>query len=92
MDEWAYETCRKCSGTGWYRLPWQEVFIVFCFAINGETYSWHQPEDLVTWKYELTADSEPWQPEPQEKPVALRPGKFADAKALVRYVIEQLGK
>ena len=39
-------TCWKCGGTGIYR---QHLLYAFRFDVNGRTYTWHQPKDLVTW-------------------------------------------
>lgn len=39
-------TCWKCGGTGIYR---QHLLYAFRFDVNGRTYTWHQPKDLVNW-------------------------------------------
>ncbi len=84
--------CERCRYTGEYRQSRAPlVYIAFRFEIEGQKFAWHQPQALVTWPVTLTplpaGEAPTWEPE-GEKPVALSSGQFADAKALVRYVLE----
>jgi hypothetical protein len=67
-----------------------QTYIAFRFQIQGKSYAWHQPTFLVTWPIveAESIDRGQWEPE-QEKPLNLSPRKFAEAKALVRYVLER---
>jgi len=88
-DEDASGDCSRCCGTGWYREAGKLEFIVFRFRIADQVYCWHQPRELVKWPVELTDEAEAWQTEQEEKPLNMNQRKFADAKALVRFVIEK---
>lgn len=84
---WNGDICHRCVGSGIYQPAKTLVFIVFSFVVGGERYTWHQPEELVTWKYELTAGSADWSPVAEEKPLEMPTSRFAEAKDLLRYVI-----
>lgn len=84
--------CERCNFTGEYRRTREPlVYIAFRFEIEGRKFAWHQSQALVTWSVTLTplpaGAGQTWKPE-GEKPVALSSLEFADAKALVRYVLE----
>jgi hypothetical protein len=61
-------------------------------AIDETVYLWHQPEDLVTWDTtalpRLGRGSSQWLPAEEEKPVYLLATQFAEAKDLLRFVLE----
>jgi hypothetical protein len=83
--------CERCEGTGVYTAMTRlQTYIAFRFQIQGKSYAWHQPTFLVTWPIveAESIDRGQWEPE-QEKPLNLSPRKFAEAKALVRYVLER---
>jgi hypothetical protein len=82
------EECQSCSGTGWWRSPDSGRYLVFDFSIRGKRFSWHQPSDLVTWPVTVTGVGQEWRPDPEPKPVGMRSSKFADAKALLRFVLD----
>jgi len=85
--------CERCDDTGFYRRPDELVYIAFRFRIGERLFSWHQPDRLVDWPVVYTAAGEVWNHDPnEEKPVELKPREFADAKALVRFVLEQTGR
>jgi hypothetical protein len=86
-DHWSGEVCRRCDGTGVYREASQLTYVVFSFLIDGERYSWHQPEELVTWKVSLTHPDDEWQPPSEEKPLELKPSRFSEAKDLIDFVL-----
>ena len=65
---------RKVDGSGWYLLPKTKQYVAFRF---------------VDWPWTPTSSENTWEPESNEKFVDLDPRKFADAKALVRFVAEQ---
>jgi len=83
--------CARCNYTGIYRtLPELRVrFVAFRFEIIGCAYTWHQPDEMVTWNYSSVPryeDANDWQPD-AEKPLEMSPRKFARAKALIRWVL-----
>jgi hypothetical protein len=78
--------CRRCGGSGWYHRP--TVLMLFRFEIDGKKYAWHMPEGKVDFRYETTCEPADWQNEAEEKPLNLAPSRFAEAKALVRWVIQ----
>lgn len=80
--------CDRCDGTGTYRESRDDTFIVFRFCVSGQTYCWHQPAELITYPVVLTAAAEQAELVPEEKPLNLSPSRFADAKRLLRFVIE----
>jgi hypothetical protein len=81
--------CSRCDGTGWYRPPCRQKYVAFRFTIQGRTYGWHQPADQVRWPYKVTAAAVSWQPEEKETPISLPSAKFADAKALIQFVLDR---
>jgi hypothetical protein len=84
------DACGRCGGSGWYQQPGTRVFIAFRFTIGDQTYSWHQPGELVTWPVIHTGgESSDWLPDGPEKPVELPSRKFAEAKALIAFVIDR---
>jgi hypothetical protein len=62
-------------------------YVAFRFTVEGRAYSWHQPRHLVDWPYEVTARGSAWEPDDEEKPVPLAARMFADAKALIAWVV-----
>jgi hypothetical protein len=87
--EWFDDVCRRCEGTGWYRRPGTDVFVVFHFQVEGQFYCWHQPVEWVDWPYEVTAEAQPWSNVQEEKPIVIPARKFANAKALIRFVVDE---
>jgi hypothetical protein len=83
------EECDSCEGSGWYQEPGPLEFLVFRFVIDGRPYCWHQPRELVYWPVELSAPGESWENVPEEKPLEMAPSKFAQAKALIAFVLTQ---
>lgn len=59
------ESCWKCEGSGIHR---EHRLFVFRFEIGGRRYVWHQPERLVDWPVELSADHEPAEFTPRDLP------------------------
>lgn len=84
---WDGDDCYRCGGTGWYRKQQTRVFVAFRFQVGGRAYCWHQPGHLVNWPYEVTAQDSAWEPDGTEKPVPIPASRFADAKALVGWVV-----
>ena len=81
------EGCERCDETGQYLSGVTLEFAVFEFVINGQPYSWHQPKELIGFKYE--ASGSPTQiNETQVKPLHVKKSKLAEGKALLRWVIE----
>jgi hypothetical protein len=85
--------CERCNFSGFYRQPDKLVYIAFRFQIEGQFFSWHQPAPLVNWPVtHTTGSSTDWLHDPtDEKPIKLNSRQFADAKALIRYVLDQAG-
>jgi hypothetical protein len=81
------DKCWKCNGSGVYLNAKTLTFVCFRFNVAGQTYCWHQPEDLVLFNYEVTAESSTWTPGDEEKPITLSKAKFAVAKDLLRWVV-----
>ena len=93
---WRYDTgreCHKCHGTGIWRSKTELRFVVFSLEVDGQRYSWHQPEEYVDWKFEETPPTEDttWTTG-EVKPVALQRAKFAEAKHLIEYYLTDTGK
>jgi hypothetical protein len=84
--------CERCDFTGIYReYPERDlVYVVLRFGIKDKAYTWHQPADNVSWELPPAPrliDDGLWK-EGSIKPVDLKPQKFAEAKALVRFVCD----
>jgi hypothetical protein len=89
--------CHRCHYTGGVHrtLPMRTLsFVVLRFSVGGKTYTWHQPDDLVTVgfadkapKIDTTGDD--WSPE-RDKPIEMPRSKFAHAKALIRWVMTRM--
>jgi hypothetical protein len=84
------EFCRRCDGSGLYGKPKTLTFVCFRFNVGGSIYCWHQPDNSVLFYYEVTAESSTWNPgDGDEKAVALSKSKFAAAKDLLRWILDQ---
>lgn len=83
--------CGRCNFSGYYHPRRKTlVYIAFWFQIEDQYFSWHQPERLVNWPVQFTAESARWEHDPEnEKPIELKSTQFADVKALVRYVLDR---
>jgi hypothetical protein len=86
VDE--YGVCTKCGRADGDDGAGRETLVAFRFVVEGKAYCWHQPEDLVMWDYEVTDAAEAWQGERDEKPVALPARQFAQARALIAFVVD----
>ena len=86
---WNGEQCRKCGGTGVYLPPKTLVFVCFRFAVGGVAYCWHQPKETVLFEFRVTSEKSTFVLTEEEKPVSLRSSRFAEAKDLLRWIIEQ---
>ncbi len=83
------DSCMKCGGTGIYRPEREVIFVCFKFAVGGETYCWHQPQDIVRFQYSLTRDESSFDPQKEQKPVELGVDDIRAAKDLLRWIIER---
>ena len=82
------EFCDRCDGTGDY-LP-EKRLKFYCFKISvGRSYTWHQPSNLVTFPVTTTQEPADWNGVERDKPLGMPRSKLAEAKDLVRWVIEQ---
>ena len=86
---WSGEECRKCGGTGIYLPPKTLVFVCFRFAVGGIAYCWHQPKETVLFEFRVPSEESTFVLTEEEKPVSLALGNFAEAKDLLRWIIEQ---
>jgi hypothetical protein len=77
--------CEHCGGTGIYKTL---TFVCFRFLVDEKYYCWHQPDYLVKFEFATTALESAYDLPTEEKPVSLAPYKFADAKRLIKWVIE----
>lgn len=86
-----YWGCDRCDEGVYRRFSTRTLeFAVLQFKFN-EQYTWHQPKESITFEYEALApkleeSGDDWASE-REKPIELKKAKFAEAKALVRWVI-----
>lgn len=86
---WRNDLCRRCDGSGLWGEPFTLRLVCFRFSVGGKAYCWHQPEDLVCFTYEETANPSDWKPGSDVKAVALSSAKFAAAKDLLRWIIAE---
>jgi hypothetical protein len=83
--------CDRCDGTGNY-LPEKQIrFWVFQFKAGGQTYTWHQPEDLVKWQVTATSESASFDGVEHDKPLEISRSRLAEVKDLIRWVMERHG-
>lgn len=87
--DWGTEECPRCLGTGMLEDAHELRFVEFGFKIGETWYSWHQPEDRVTWEYTVTDQDREWSP--REKMLVKKPTRLAEKKDLLRFAIEQAG-
>lgn len=97
VSRYGEDGCHRCDYTGVHRTLPERVlgFVVLRFSIGGKTYTWHQPDDYVTFDYankapKIDTAGDDWTPE-REKPIEMPRSQFARAKALVRWVMTVLG-
>lgn len=82
--------CDRCGGDGIYQPARTARFWCFRFDIAGKLYCWHQPIDLVKFVPVASVPPQDWEGlSAIEKPLALPLRQFADAKRLIRWVIDQ---
>ncbi len=90
QDGWHdYESCDRCDGTGVFRTI---KLYLFRFQIGDRVFSWHQPEQLVDWKFALTpgAPLDEYGPDPEKRIIPLRGHRLDLCLALVYvYLCEQ---
>lgn len=82
---WSGNSCPKCNGTGIYRTQTRSYW-AFRFVVDGCGYAWHQPEHLAGWAHPI-GEQKQHDVESEEKPVAPPSARFAEAKALVAWVL-----
>lgn len=85
--------CDRCDGTGVYQSEKVLRFYCFRFYIGVNHYTWHQPESLVNFAATVTDPPADWDGSiAREKPVSLPRAMLAEAKGLLRWVIETAAK
>ncbi len=90
FDLYDGEPCRRCNGTGVFKEATTLTFVCFRFSVEGKTYCWHQPEKVVLFNYESTQEPSTWEPnDADEKPITLTRSKFAAAKDLLRWILDE---
>lgn len=90
-QNWNGEECERCYGTGNFRDELELVFVVFSFLIGDENtrFTWHQPQELVTWTFSETHAPDAWETAPL-KAIEMKRSRFAEGKELIRFAIERL--
>lgn len=79
--------CERCDYEGIYRRIDGREYWAFKFIVDGQTFAWHQPAPL-TFVPTPTAGNREQEVIAEEKPVALSPRKFAEAKALIAWCLD----
>ena len=81
------EGCYRCNMTGIFRESGGKPFWALRFVVDGKTFAWHQPARLCPWASAF-GDEQPHAVLAEERPVALAARNFAQAKALLAWVLE----
>ncbi len=79
-------TCRRCQGS---RRRKGRTYYVLRFAVAGQTYCWHTPQDEFGRVVPLTDATPATYDGAEEKPLEMSRSRFAEVKALLRWVIGQ---
>lgn len=89
IDAWEQDIqCWKCDDTGIIRN--ERTFYCFRFEVKGNAFVWHQPkQSLTAFTPKVTDPPKEWGGVVEEKPLTLPKAKLAEAKALVRWVIDE---
>lgn len=82
-------TCGHCDGSGIWRQAKTVEFWCFRFQIGERFYTWHQPRESVRFTPAEAVPPQDWDGIAGEKPLPMPPRRFADAKRLISWVIEQ---
>ena len=80
--------CDRCGGSGNYLSEKRLRFYCFRFSV-GRGYTWHQPDNLVTFPVTTTAAPANWSGVERDKPLGMPRSKLAAAKDLLRWVVAQ---
>lgn len=92
-EDWDGERveCERWGGSGAYDVLPELVlrFHIFRFDVEGSQYTWHQPDESVTFEIPEVPQlpETEWKPE-RDQPLNMAWSKLAEAKALVRWVVE----
>lgn len=78
--------CEKCEGTGVYRVVGGRPHWALRFLVDGKQFFWHVPKYLAPWA-STVGQEEPHEVIVKEKPVRLARRKFAEAKALLLWLL-----
>lgn len=78
--------CERCNQSGWWVEPRRVRDIAFRFMVCGRVFSWHQPDHLITFDYEVSA-TEQGSPK-EEKPVEMSWRRMERGKHIIRYVLD----
>jgi len=90
IDLKGFGECPRCYGSGWYVEPGlTRDYLCFYFEVNGQNYSWHQPYEHVDFPVQFADAKTIDTGFVETKPIHLRPKKFAEAKDLIRWVLQE---
>ncbi|MBT3375636.1 MAG: hypothetical protein HN406_08575 [Lentisphaerae bacterium] len=83
---WRGGECWRCDGSGIWREAGSHTFICFRFHIDGERFTWHQPDHLVDFPFDVTGEPS-GMPSIDIKPLEIPSHKLTEARKLVRWVL-----
>jgi hypothetical protein len=66
-------------------------YVCFTFVVGGKKYHWYQPRERVNFKFTVTTENKVWERDENEfeKAIALAASKFAEAKDMLRWILDQ---
>lgn len=80
--------CYDCEGTGVYRTVGGKPFWALRYEVQGKQFFWHQPAHLAPWAW-VVGEEAPHEVVVTEKPVHMPKRKFAEAKALLLWLLDE---
>ena len=82
------DPCDRCCGSGYYRFDDELIFYLFSLEVEGQRFSWHQPDKYVSWKLPFAAQQKgtDWSLG-KVSAVPMPKRKFAIAKYLIRFYL-----
>lgn len=88
--------CNLCQGDGCYRCEdgvyrtvGGNAYWALRFRVDGRMFAWHQPTHLAEWAFAV-GEADPHEVRREEKPVDMPAKRFAEAKALIAWVVESV--
>jgi hypothetical protein len=91
--DWSGEDCDRCGGSGVFAKARNVASYVFRFTVEGQSYTWMQPDRVMTFqpRVEETKADDGGGPRELETSLTIPRAKLAEAKALVRYALVAAG-